>query len=573
MIYRQQKYIFLFCTFILGAIFLKIVLVRAFNAPIADDFDIFLHALSQMKAVSSLNSKLLIVFEPHNEHLLVLSQDFNLVSYKLLGSVNFTVLIMLGILALPLTLAILCRLAHLSGRYRYLSLIPISIFVFMPIYGDAMLWATAAIQNLWVFPFALLALYYGTRGKGFLLSLVFASLALLTQANGLLILPVLTFLSFIQRRLLCSLLYAMLTFLGLAWFKLNIKSHIGPTSSLQEFIDYTLSFLGSAFAFNHHSLALIIGSAIVISTGYVFLSGRYRDEHSIALFGFLLFIILTAVSNAYSRSSMGYDFAFTQPRYRVVSLLSIVACYLIFLRHNPKLLDNFAMPSYITVGALALWTIVVYTELPGLDERLYQAEESILRWQQSGSGLAYPAEQRANTIMQQAIKDELYHPPFVDPIYYVSQEVKPCPRGIKDERLNFTIAQQARNNDYLLVVGHIVYAGVSAKAPNKTNIQTYAMISHNNETRCFEIINRPHIDLLLSNREPRNTHSNFLALIPQELIPISFAAEEGNTVSSTGLTGETKQSSALFGIIASKTSVKNGIAKMTYIQRNVKISL
>ena len=70
------------------------------NAPIYDDYQAVLDFLNKYISTDSISEKIRLLFSQHNEHRVVYSRIWTIISYKLQTNVNFTFLALIGNLSL-----------------------------------------------------------------------------------------------------------------------------------------------------------------------------------------------------------------------------------------------------------------------------------------------------------------------------------------------------------------------------------------------------------------------------------------------------------------------------------------
>jgi len=131
-----------------AVVWLAYLLCHASGQPWADDQSVFLDGNG--------------LFQPHNEHLIVLSRALGCMTH------NITALVVVGNCMLFATIAVLAR-SGLDARL-------VALLFLNPMHHENMLWATAAVQNYGVLLFGCAAICYD--------SLVLGVAAALTSANG-----------------------------------------------------------------------------------------------------------------------------------------------------------------------------------------------------------------------------------------------------------------------------------------------------------------------------------------------------------------------------------------------------
>ena len=167
--------------------FYVLLLGTVVNVPYLDDYDTILRFLEGERSVSEL-------LAPHVEHRLAGVRIVSGAILALTGEIDFRLLALVGNLGVLATASVLyLGFRPKSGRPgKALAFVPASWFLFQPQYWDSFFWATSALSNLWVLPISGLA-FIALLHRGPMtvtIAMALAAVAALTQANGLLCLPI-----------------------------------------------------------------------------------------------------------------------------------------------------------------------------------------------------------------------------------------------------------------------------------------------------------------------------------------------------------------------------------------------
>ena len=387
------------------------------NIPNADDFEVFLQFGNKVVHAEGFFQVFKLILARHNEHFVVCNRIAALALYGIFGEINFRALIAIGTLALPILLLLLYRTYLLNSNKRLLFL-PVGCMLFQPTYVEATQWATAAFANLYVVIWALAALLCVERG-GHIRSALAVGLCIvctLTQGNGVLIWPAVAVLCFVQQRYLHGLLWGGVGGLLLMLFHSKsaqlTSAAFDGRDSMQMLLDYGVSFLGSAFGFLNHTYALIAGGILLGVVGYVTVCGG--PKRSPVLYSFVIFLLLTAATNALARYPFGVHIAYTTSRYTFISLLIAIALYLLVLSiiQTEKARIRFARASF--VGALAFCSTSYLLYADYYAGRAQLLLDSQLRWQLFQDGLAHPSTPHAKAILSSSLENKLLSLPQVE---------------------------------------------------------------------------------------------------------------------------------------------------------------
>ena len=333
---------------------------NAYNFPYEDDFNSALTFLSDYTSRGlTAGEKINLLFSQYNEHRIVLDRLVFLTDYGLFGHLNFRHLILIGNVSLLLVCALFYKTAFrsLPLSQRLVFLLPVAYALFSFQYWELSTWSMAALQNLYVIPFALFSLYQLNRpGKmAFALACAGAVLATFTSGNGMFtfVAGVLVLL-FLQsyRRLIAWTLTGVTT---VSFYFLNyirppyhpdiIDSLVNHTGRA---ISYFFTLLGSMVGIGHPKLAILLGVGLLVITlglvGYLWYRNQLRTH--VTLLGWLAFLYLTCLSLMASRSGMGVEQAFS-PRYGIVVVMLFATQAVLALNIAPK--------GYWRLGTLAAY--------------------------------------------------------------------------------------------------------------------------------------------------------------------------------------------------------------------------
>ena len=330
-------------------IYYLIIYNHAYNFPYEDDFNSALLFVTDF-VVGGLGlwGKLKLIFSQYNEHRIVFDRLVFLADYWLAGNLNFRHLILIGNLSLLLVCFLFSKVAFraLPLQHKLLYLLPVSYSLFSFQYWELSTWSMAALQNLYVVPFAFLSLYSLTKPgqKAFLVAYGAAILATYTSGNGLFSfvagIPVLLLLK-AYRRLAVWLFVSVLTigFYFLSYIKPPyhpdiVDSLVNHTSRA---VTYFFLLTGSLASSSRPKTSLLLGATLLLfSLGLVvYLWYTKRLTAHLTLLSWLLFLYLTCLSLVASRSGLGEEQAFT-PRYGIVMVMLFATLAVLSIEAAPN---------------------------------------------------------------------------------------------------------------------------------------------------------------------------------------------------------------------------------------------
>ena len=390
------------------------------NIPYLDDYDTILGYLQADQTAGTLSQRLQLILEPHVEHRLAFVRGIALLSVTTTDTVDFRLLAWWGTLGLLALTGALFRVFRQreATTDRLLLFLPVSFLLFQPQAWDAWFWATSSLSNLWVLPLALLTFIALDRGttRMFFLAFGLGAVTVVTQANGLLVLPIGCGILLLRRKSLAALVWAAFSILitVLYWQNLSLPSS-SPTmneivSSLIPILHYAVNFLGSAAGFGNPIASFLAGILIISSAVFFCIRGGRRNLPLLAL---LALLISSALLNAVAREHIGGpDYALEAPRYRSYAAAVLAVTYLAWAESAWTFRQRqIAVAVALAIG-IAFNTASYAVYLGKAQSVAKRLEQGLEHWEYFGRGLRYPHPARANAILAAAVRDGLYHPPL-----------------------------------------------------------------------------------------------------------------------------------------------------------------
>ena len=281
------------------------------------------------------------LFSVNNEHRMVMSRLLFTASYGLTGTVNFSFISLLGNLCLLGLCGILIVGARTAARRLRLGLV-LALGVFQLENYENFLWSGSSIDHFQVLLYvgaAVAALARGTR-PAWLFAGLFAMLATLTLAHGLLVWPLGAALLWRARRTPQLIGWCLLATLIVSGYALGFSvngahrfTHLSLAGA-QEILRYWLTLLGTVPALGHTALAPWLGGALLGVLGWLGTHGALRRErlaYPLAWFG-VAALALVAVGRAEQVDGL------VMSRYVILSSLawSLTAYMLLERFSNPR---------------------------------------------------------------------------------------------------------------------------------------------------------------------------------------------------------------------------------------------
>ncbi|MCY7356957.1 MAG: hypothetical protein LH609_05715 [Rudanella sp.] len=389
---------------LLPTLYYAITLVRyAWNMPYMDDYPVLVDFLNRWPG-ASMSEQIGLLLEQNNFHRIVWVKVLALMNVGATGAVNFTFLQLMGNAALLLTAWLLHRSSSAIGRWAFL---PALFLIFQFQSWNNAFWAMAAVSNLWAPAYALLAFWLASRpdSRSQWLALLVGLVALLTNGNGIVVLPLLCVSWFckprgreanksdsaagwpykgtVYRNTLASItiIVTYLYFQGYSNPAEPSLTNLLSPEKIAHLFALDTAFLGAMFY--HPSaawLSQVVGAATILWTGYLLLT-RY-DRQNPTLFWFLIFLHLTGLMLAVNRIEKGTELMYAS-RYRNITALMLATTWLTFtdvmrvvkFRWYP-VLTGFALLAAVGIWGVSNYTyaskIVRFRELKQTDQFLWQ---------------------------------------------------------------------------------------------------------------------------------------------------------------------------------------------------------
>lgn len=518
--------------------------------PYMDDYPVLVDFLNRWSG-ASMSEQMGILLEQNNFHRVVWVKVLALLNVGVTGSINFTFLQLVGNTALLLTVWILYRASSFLNKWAFL---PALFLIFQFQSWNNAFWAMAAVSNLWAPAWALLAFYLANQQSDRLrwLALLVGLVALLTNGNGLVVLPLLCGLavftkpygqqekgwldgSAIWRNTLISL-----TIIALFFYFRGYSNPSGPSlttllnlAKLLHLLALDTAFLGAMFY--HPSVAWlskVVGAVTILWTGYLLLT-RY-DRENPTLFWFLIFLHFTGLMLAVNRIEKGTELMYAS-RYRNITALMLTTTYLtlvdVFRLTRPRWSP--ALVTLCSLGAVAIWGVSNYTYASKISRfhELKQTDQFL--WQQFGliRGCA-PVLQPAQKLTQLTQRG-LFTPSLLSINQLVSQPVATTfqPNATRPQNtpeIEYQIDLRRTLGRYCIISG---WAKLKGRKANFND--TYVGIHTSNGWQFYTTLFHQRLD---NTDSVNDKDTGFTAIIPGE----NLGKEMGILVRSGGATGFTE---------------------------------
>lgn len=247
-----------------------IISQHALNIPKWDDYTNILQFMDAWLKAGNISERLRAFTSHINEHILLVNHAIILAQYYLTGTIHFAWLMAIGNLLYIGSAIALWYFFHNHKESAWIfCIIMLTCVSFQPY--DSLLWAMTAISNQAVIFFSLITIHCVNQSK-IRSAMVFATLAIFSQANGLLMIPLVAIWLYRQQGL-SRTLKTWLVYSGMAislygfcfWYgSIYHLTYTTDILSLKNLLLLPLSFVATfgALAFPDPQLVFILLSAI-----------------------------------------------------------------------------------------------------------------------------------------------------------------------------------------------------------------------------------------------------------------------------------------------------------------------
>ncbi|KQS32600.1 hypothetical protein [Dyadobacter sp. Leaf189] len=391
----MSKYLSISLSAVIFLIFLFTLFGNAINVPSFDDYDTTLNFIRRFFFdTGSFSVRKDILLSRHNEHRILFSKSCAAIYYSLFDQLSFRNLVLIQNIFLLGFFALLLRIISYSRLLSPEIVLISSIFLFSLAFWQVTFYYWGGIQHYTVFFFSFLSLYTASKADKlvsgyFFLSLIAATLAVLSFGNGFIALFLGGFILLIQRKWAMLGVWAVLALIMLGVTFLHLPT-VNAASKVPFNIEWMarllFTFLGSFVYLNPGSgqvgnivVCMGVGFIVMLTWLWLFLKG-YAFKNPL-LYSMLSLPILTGIIVAISRfdAKAGGGIA---PRYMFFTATIPIMLVLIFL--DLKIIKP-AFLKYIAGFGLVLWGFVYFNNLRELKKTNNEVVTTIWQWQQDHS--------------------------------------------------------------------------------------------------------------------------------------------------------------------------------------------
>jgi hypothetical protein len=384
------------------------------DVPVLDDFDAilrFLLRLEQSEGVAWLARFL----DPHVDHRIVLTRALAWGQVAIAGRVDFAWLSLCGSgLAAGMFVLLVWRRPSHATQAGALGLVTASLLWFQPQAYDMLHWPTASIASYAVFAFAAAAFVCVGREtpKALAGSWLCCAAATLCQGNGSILWPSVIVVLLVRGRRREAAGFALASLPPVMLYAATYRGHSDGAAQLldpsrwSEIALHGLQLLGAVAGPLGSVAALALGGVLVAGLLASWFVGGLRLD--VRVLGMGLVALGTVGGNAVLRSGLGAEYALSQPRYRVSSVLLLLVLQLGLADLLRGRRGERPIQLAVFAAALGFCMLSYLAYAPAVEVRSQSVARGIARWQLTGEGLSHSEPERAGELLRRAEARGLY---------------------------------------------------------------------------------------------------------------------------------------------------------------------
>jgi hypothetical protein len=425
-----------------------VILYYSVNLPWYDDFDPFPDFLRKWITDPSFSDRLTLLFQPNNEHRMVIGKLVTLAYYWVTGHLNFTFLHIAGACFTLGTLRIFW-LSFARTKINWWYFLPVPFLLFQLQYHLVFLWAICSLQHQPVVFFISLSMFLLSRER-FGWAVLAAVCATYAMSNGIFVWPagVMILLLRSNYKQLTVWLIAGAVAVGLYFYGMSAQ---GNESSMEFFAKYPhlsvlgfFAFLGGLFDFFPEK-TIVVRSALPVLMGFLvtiwiaiwlykqllpWLTRTFNRPKNIPytgqetsidkknqdmfLLGILTFLLVNALIIGLLRPRFGF-FVMIVSNYKMYPALFLIVAYLTFINTvKGKQVQEWIFQFTLTTSVI-IWGFSIYGYLPVIAERNKYLTVNGYNQEHNGLGLGHvPFSTSAayvDTMMKQMVSWDVYKYP------------------------------------------------------------------------------------------------------------------------------------------------------------------
>ncbi|MFC6194197.1 hypothetical protein ACFP1I_21460 [Dyadobacter subterraneus] len=490
-----------------------VILNNSVNVPWYDDFDPFPDFLRQWINSASFADHLRLLFQPNNEHRMVIGKLVTLFYYGITGQLNFTFLHIAGACFTLGTLWLFWT-SFKDSNLKWWYFLPVPFLLFQLQYHLVFLWAICSLQHQPVIFFVSLSMLLLARNR-FGWALLAAVCATYSMSNGIFVWVSGAVILILRSNYKWLGIWCITGAAAIGFYFFGLTTQ-GNESSIAYFKQYPhlsflgfFAFLGGLFDFfpektivTRSVLPVIMGLAVMVWVGTWLLTlvlswfkktfntaqklPDFVDAFSVVekgrksfqefLLGILVFLLMNALVIGLLRPRFGF-FVMIVSNYKMYPALFLIIAYLSFISSTVKI--NLQQRGFQLAIALSLliWCFSIYSYLPVIQERKKYLSINGYNQEFNGYGLGHvpfsAAAKYVDILMKEMVSMNIYKFP-VETDHLVT-EIKKLQTPVP---ANFDISAK-------MLDGKILIQDSTAKLSSNTG--QYAFVKNKDQLYLFKL--------------------------------------------------------------------------------------
>jgi hypothetical protein len=369
--------------------------INIVDVPINDDFAL-LDFINKYLESNNFSEKIKLLFAQHNEHRIFYDRMFTLLSYKLIGTVNFTFLATIGNLSLIVICLIFYKIFNNLKR-NVIYFVPVTVLLFSLSSWENITFPMATLSNFSVLLFIISSIFFLTKNEitkktELALAFLLFVLAVFTQGAGVFLIPISSFIFLIKKEYKTGFIYLLFQILILLIYFYDYENYGNNKSILDlllteklALIKFMFAFLGSSLSyflvFTNNSEQSIIFTTIagfLFSFFFLFITYKKYYKQNLFIYCLMALIVLSAIAVSFSRIGNGIETAVAS-RYRINSLLFLIAIYF-WVIDTIRLKNDRILLYPILVASISFFFFISLKHTEYLDIRKRQTVYGVLSY-------------------------------------------------------------------------------------------------------------------------------------------------------------------------------------------------
>lgn len=376
-----------------------VLLYYSVNVPWFDDYDPFPDFLNKWISGNSFAEKIRLVFQPNNEHRMVIGKLITLAYYQLTGHLNFTFLHIAGACFTVGTFTLFWA-AFRKIRLKWWFFLPVPFLLFQLQYHLVFLWAICSLQHQPVVFFVCLSMFLLAKRK-FSWAVLAAICATYAMSNGIFVWVAGAAVLVLRNAYRQLAFWCAAGALAIGFYFYGLSAQ-GNESSIDFFMKNPhlsvlgfFAFLGGLFDLFPEK-DIVVRSALPVLAGFIvmiwiviwllrqlnpfikkafnrtemlnFDTEENTTELNHFLLGILVFLLVNALIIGLLRPRFGF-FVMIVSNYKLYPALFLIVAYLSFITSQTRRNTQKRGFQLALVISIFIWGISIYTYLPGIAER------------------------------------------------------------------------------------------------------------------------------------------------------------------------------------------------------------